>query len=468
MKTIYFDLLCGASGDMILASLIDLGVPISVISEALDRTGIKGISVIPQKVTRSGIGATHLSITLPNEFESDTKTPEKHALHADATEAAPHTHHDLNEHHHPHHNAHHTHADHENHSHHGDHIESGEHKHGHPHAHTDLHDPHNRGMHELMHLIKHSHAGTAVEDQCERILKRIAEAEALVHRVPVEDVHFHEIGALDTLLDVMGTAIALDYLGIERIVFSVLTEGHGTITCDHGVMPVPAPATAEMMKGFAAEILDIHTEILTPTGCGILTAIGQQSNHAPAGKVLGIGYGCGTKVFSNRPNALRAVLIDTSDIPAPAGGDYEEDDVVVIESDMDHVSGEIFGHTSQKLFSLGALDVVWIPVFMKKGRPGYRISVIAKKETVESIIDCVIRETRTLGVRITPAHRHKAIRTIQNEQFKDSLVRRKDCRYKESAYTKPEYDDLSALAVKENVPLVALGEEWIKKTSDFS
>ena len=190
----------------------------------------------------------------------------------------------------------------------------------------------------------------------------MAQAEASVHGIPVDHVHFHEIGAIDTLVDVTGISLCIDYLGAQRITFSRLTDGKGTVTTRHGIMPVPVPAVAKLCEGYHLSILDIQSELLTPTGAAALVALGEQVATGLEGRISATGYGCGDKHFENTPNALRVFVIESDEhAKDTACGVWS------LESDMDHISGEIMGDVAGRLLSAGALDVSWCPVFMKKG-----------------------------------------------------------------------------------------------------
>jgi pyridinium-3,5-bisthiocarboxylic acid mononucleotide nickel chelatase len=382
MKTLYFDVVSGASGDMILSSLIDLGVPLSYLQEQFAKFSIPGFSIATKRVMRSNIAATHL------ELSWDTPRQYRH-------------------------------------------------------------------IDQILGMIQSAGFPPRVFDRCKQVLMRIGAAEAKVHDMPIEKVHFHEIGAIDTIIDVSGICLALEYLGIDNIEFSSLMDGSGTVKTEHGTMPIPVPAVAEMMQGFAMRILDVQSELLTPTGCAVLTALGSQVASGPNGKVLKTGYGCGTKVFENLPNILRAFLVE-----GKAG--EVRDAVSVIETDMDHISGEIMGDVSARLIKQGALDVSYSPIFMKKGRPGYRLTVLCKKETVKEYVDTIMLHTRTLGVRIHDANRIIANRSASTTTLRGEPINEKVCSYGNSAFTKPEYESLAALSEKTGVPIIELFEEYLR------
>ncbi|MBD3343492.1 MAG: nickel pincer cofactor biosynthesis protein LarC [Chitinivibrionales bacterium] len=387
VNLLYFDILSGASGDMLLASLIDCGVPIEYIQQNMGRLPLKGISIDCEKTKRNGIACTHLIITQKKEK-------------------------------------------------------------------TYRHLP------EILEIIDPKLFPEAVVSQCTRIFTRLAEAEARVHGIPVDKVHFHEVGAVDTIIDILGVCLCFDYLKVDEIYYSTLTVGQGTVQCEHGIMPVPAPATAEMIKGLNVCSIDVHTEILTPTGAAILTTVGKQCRGLPTGSIGNTGYGCGTRTFKNHPNILRNFLIQTAESDK---SEISDEEICMLESDMDHISGETMGFVSEQLFEAGALDVCWIPVCMKKGRPAYRLSVLCEKTAKETLLDRIFFQTRTLGVR----YRFIKRRTAQRKNISSSLLNMethsKECSYKGKTFTKIEYESLAECARKSDRPLPELAEEYIRQ-----
>ncbi|MBD3390550.1 MAG: nickel pincer cofactor biosynthesis protein LarC [Chitinivibrionales bacterium] len=380
MHVVYFQTLCGASGDMILSSLLDLGVPVSHLAKQLARMKIDGLQVNAEKTTRGGIACTRVAISC------------------------------------------------------------GEQK-------TWRHLP------DILACIRAGGYPSKVEGMAGRVLTRLGEAEARVHGISLDQVHFHEVGAVDTIVDVLGTCLCLEYLGVEKVLFSELSVGHGSIETAHGILPVPAPATARLLEGFAARTIDIPTEILTPTGAALLTTLGEQAVCMPAGTVRRIGYGSGERSFAGRPNALRAVL---SDIAAPE--EAHHDRVCILESDMDHISGEVMAFAAEELMRIGALDVSWTPVFMKKGRPGYRLCVMGRQDDLATLADCMIAQTRTLGVRYRTTDRIIASRAAASLAIDGAAVDAKHCAYKGRSFTKAEYESLASLAREKDVPLLDLIE----------
>jgi uncharacterized protein (TIGR00299 family) protein len=403
MKTLYFDIVSGASGDMILSVLIDLGVPQSYLQTQLDKLQIPGLSIITEKVNRSAIECSHLLLTWD----------EPHHHHHDST----------------------------------------------MHDHAHHHGGEYRNKNQIMAIINAAGYSEQVTATAEKILLRLATAEAAVHGVPIEKVHFHEIGAIDTIIDIAGIALALDYLKVDALYFSALTDGHGTIHTQHGIMPVPVPAVAKLCEGFSLNIVDVSTELLTPTGCAVLTTLGTQSLQGINGTIQKIGYGCGDKVFDTYPNIIRAFITETTDEPAVS----QHDSVQCLESDMDHVTGEIMGDTVHYLFDAGALDVTWMPVFMKKGRPGYRLTVLCHNDKKDMLIALIIRHTRTLGVRYYQANRSIAQRCAGNTTLHNEIIAEKHCSFASASFSKPEYESLAALSRKSGIPIIELIEDYERK-----
>jgi pyridinium-3,5-bisthiocarboxylic acid mononucleotide nickel chelatase len=286
MQTLYFDVFSGASGDMILSSLIDLGVPVGHLRQELSRLPIPGFSINVEKVKRSGIVCLRLLLDWTGrEAQLDYHARDNYTRHDHGRKET--LDRDLDEH---------------------PHAQRGNARSRHDHE----EDAGYLNPRQILDIIKKTAFPDTVFTRCEKILMRIATAEAAVHGVPVEEVHFHEIGAVDTIIDVAGISLCLDYLNADRIFFSTLTDGRGSVRTRHGVMPVPVPAVTKLAEGFSLKRLDIETELLTPTGCGALTALGTQSDVGLNGRILKSGYGCGEKVFDAGPNALRVFLIDST------------------------------------------------------------------------------------------------------------------------------------------------------------
>jgi uncharacterized protein (TIGR00299 family) protein len=281
-----------------------------------------------------------------------------------------------------------------------------------------------------------------------RIFRRVAEAEAAVHGVPVEKVHFHEVGALDSIADIAGAAVALDLLGVERFTSRPVPTGRGMVKCAHGMMPVPTPGTAELLKGAPLAPSAIEAELTTPTGAAILTTVVQEWTETPAMTIERVGHGAGTRDLPEQPNILR-VFLGTA---ASSGG--ATDQIWVLETNLDDVSPEVIGYCYDALFAAGALDVFTVPIFMKKNRPGVLLSALCPESALSAVEDVLFRETGTLGVRRHPAMRHKLQRKEHMVETPWGTIRGKLAwRDGGAMIFSPEYDDCARVARQHKVPL---------------
>jgi uncharacterized protein (TIGR00299 family) protein len=283
-----------------------------------------------------------------------------------------------------------------------------------------------------------------------RIFRRLAEAEAAVHGMPLEKVHFHEVGALDSLADIAGSAIALDLLGAERVTSRSVPTGSGTVKCAHGVMPVPAPGTAELLKGVPLAATTIKGELTTPTGAAILTAVVQQWTETPAMTIERIGCGAGTRELLEQPNLLR-VFVGTAEARPAAD---EADQVWVLETNLDDVPAEVVGYCFELLFAAGALDVFTVPIQMKKNRPGVLLTVLAPAAALDGLETILFRETQTFGVRRYAAQRSKLRREAVTVQTPWGPVKgKRGWREGGPNVFTPEYEDCARVAREHGVPL---------------
>jgi uncharacterized protein (TIGR00299 family) protein len=240
-----------------------------------------------------------------------------------------------------------------------------------------------------------------------RIFRRLGEAEAAVHGIPIEKVHFHEVGALDSIADIAGAAIGLDLLGVDRFTSRSVPAGSGMVQCDHGLMPIPAPATAMLLRGVPMASSEIKAELTTPTGAAILTTVVHTWTDAPAMTIERIGCGAGTKVFPEQPNVLRLLIGEQAHGQRSVGAGPEGDVVWVLETNLDDLPAEVIGYCYDLLFAAGALDVYSTPIFMKKNRPAIMLSILAPEDKLPALEEILFRETATFGVRRYPATRHK-------------------------------------------------------------
>ena len=271
---------------------------------------------------------------------------------------------------------------------------------------TVLHEPEHkhRHLHHITGMIDRSTLSVSQKELAKRIFVRLAEAEAHVHGCTVEKVHFHEVGAVDSIADIVGSAIGWDLLGADRIVCSPVPTGQGTIQIAHGRVSIPAPATAELLKGIPLAPSSVQAELTTPTGAAIVATIVQQFGGLPPLRIDTIGYGAGTRDLDDRPNVLRLVLGDSDDVPCDSA--WDEDLIWILETNLDDVPGEWIAHCTQRLAEAGALDVYTTAVQMKKNRPGSILGVLCRATEVARLEEIVFSETGSLGIRRWQAHRH--------------------------------------------------------------
>ncbi|MBM3993426.1 MAG: nickel pincer cofactor biosynthesis protein LarC [Planctomycetes bacterium] len=311
-----------------------------------------------------------------------------------------------------------------------------------------------------------------------KIFRRLAQAEAVAHGIDVNDVHFHEVGALDSIADIVGSAIALDLLGVEKFTSSPVAVGSGTVMCAHGVMPVPTPATAELLKGVPLRSAPVKTELTTPTGAAILTSIVSEYVDTPAMIVEEVGHGAGSKDFLEQPNLLRIFVGNANSRQAVGSGaagvpshglsavgvhGVDSDEVWVLETNLDDVPGEIVGYTIERLFAAGALDVWTLPIQMKKARPGILLSVIADDANLAALETILFHETMTFGIRRHRAQRSKLERkAITVETPWGPIKAKKGWRDGVGAIVTPEYEDCARVAREHNLPLRTVYEQITK------
>ncbi len=406
---IYFDCFSGAAGDMILGALIDAGLPVDELRRALGSLGV-GHELRVTKVLRAGLSATHVEVVATGE------------------QAHNHAH----DHHHDHRHDHDAH----DHGHHAQSTGHDTHSHGHSHAH--------RSLKEIAHLIGHSALSDAGKARAVALFRRLAEAEAAIHQMSIDDVHLHEVGALDSIIDIVGAVFALEWFGIDDVAASPLNVGSGSVEIAHGRFPVPAPATARLLAGLPCYSSGIDAELVTPTGALVVSDYATGFGPMPAMTIRAIGYGAGTKDFAKTPNVLRVVIGErtSATVSAPAGAS-----VVKIECEIDDMSPQLFGPVTDRLMAGGALDVFLTPVQMKKGRPGTLVTVIALPSARESLCDMLFRETTTIGVRFEEMHRETLERRWVDVAVAGGSVRMKvSGRRGEVLNAVPEFDDCLRVA----------------------
>ena len=307
-------------------------------------------------------------------------------------------------------------------------------------------DRSSRNFADIRKMIETSRLTPTVKEKSLAIFNRLATAEAEIHRQPVDEVHFHEVGGLDALVDIIGAVLGFEYLGIRHVIASRVPTGTGIVTSRHGTLPVPAPATLELLKGVPIYGNDIAQELVTPTGAAILTEMADAFEPLPAMRVERIGYGAGQADLKEIPNVLRVI---TGNL-VPAG----DGTLIVVETNIDDMNPEIFGHLMDRLFEDGALDVFWIPVYMKKNRPGTMVRVLCRRNTRDAVIARLLSETTTAGVRFHEMQRQ----LLEREQIRVATafgeVTAKRIRTPDGATRiVPEYDVCRDIALKLNIPI---------------
>jgi len=308
-----------------------------------------------------------------------------------------------------------------------------------------------RSLHDILSLIDRAGLPPRVAERASNIFQRLAEAEAHVHNVPIEKIHFHEVGAVDSIVDIVGAAAALDQLGVESFACSSLNVGGGQVDTQHGRLPVPAPATAELLRGVPTYSSGIQRELVTPTGAAIVTSLAAQFGPQPPMTVRAIGYGAVAADLAEQPNVLRIFLGDSLERDAIGARDEQ---IVVLEANLDDMSPQVYGYFAERALAAGALDVFSTPVQMKKSRPGQLVTVLCEPVARDALTDLIFRETTTLGVRWSHAQRRTLQRESVSVETSVGVIRVKVARLNGKILNvAPEYDDCRKAAVERGVPL---------------
>ena len=415
MRTLYLECAMGAAGDMLMAALYELCSPEDRAKFLADMGElIPGVVVLPQAARRKGVAGTHMSVLIHGREEG----------------ALPHDHRHDHDHEHEH-------------EHHHDH------EHGHDHSHSHLH----RSLADVLTVIDGFAAlPAAVRERAKAVYALIAQAEARAHGVAVGEVHFHEVGALDAVVDVTGVCYLAELLAPDHIVCSPVAVGSGTVRTAHGLLPVPAPATAYLLEGLPVAAGDVEAELCTPTGAALLKALADSFGPLPAGRLLGCGCGCGTKDFP-RTNCLRALLLDTA-----GAAQGPNDAVTELRANIDDMTGEALGFALEALLSAGALDVSYLPIQMKKNRPGVLLLCLCRPEEADRLAAEILRHTTTFGVRRTDCSRYALTAASVMEHTAYGPIRRKEGMGYGVTKSKAEYADLARIAQEQKIPLSRVPE----------
>lgn len=403
-KILYIDCVSGISGDMTIGAFLSLGVDLDYLKNELAKLHIHGYRLEAREKSMRGISGIDFDVVLCGHEEH---------LHGDESG-----------------------------------LESAnEQSIGHEHGHDHDHDHSTWG--QIKSLINESTLNENVKSLAVRIFERVAQAEAKVHGLPVDEVHFHEVGAVDSIIDIVGTAICFDIIKPDKVVVSPMNTGSGTVRCSHGILPVPAPATCEILASCSAKIYSngIYGELVTPTGAAIAAELANEFGELPSMQIEKTGYGTGKKDFGI-PNVLRMIV----------GSQNESyiDEVMVLEANIDDMSGEIAGFVLEKLFQYGALDVFYTPICMKKNRPALKLSVLCPIEFVKKLEKIILAETTTIGIR-----KYKVQRTIMKRKtacvklpYGEACI--KLCEYEDIKKATPEYESVRLLAQKTGLPMLTI------------
>ncbi|HEX4577140.1 MAG TPA: nickel pincer cofactor biosynthesis protein LarC [Edaphobacter sp.] len=440
MRIAYLDCFAGISGDMFLGALVDAGVDLAILHKAVEALNLNATLKI-EKVDRSGISATKIQV-----YEGE-HLAEKIDSHSHETEAPDHNHQQT-----------HTHQHHSK----SQHQHKTGHTHEHPHTHEHEHShehTHGRSLSVIRALINAAPLAPIVKQTAIHAFELLGTSEAKIHNIPVEKIHFHEVGAVDAIVDIVATSAGIHALNAQaqaetgdeaKWFCSPLNVGGGMVDCAHGHFPVPAPATADLLRGLPTYSAHIEKELVTPTGAALIRALAPTFGPQPAMRVRRIGYGAGTRNPKDLPNVLR-LSIGESDEPTTSP---DTDTVTILETALDDLSPQLLSYVTEKALADGALDVMLTPVIMKKGRPGTLLTVLCNPSDSPALQQLILRETSTLGLRI----RHDSRICIDRHHTPVSTpygdIRIKVGTHRGEEYNiAPEFEDCRTAAARHNVPL---------------
>ena len=399
MKTLYFDCSSGISGNMTLGALLEIVGDDNYLLNELKKLNVDGYRIEISNKVKNGITGKYVDVILEDDVH--------------------------------------------------DHEHEHEHHHGHSHEHEHEHHHHaHRNLNDVKAIIDNSSIDEKSKELAKRIFLRVAKAESKVHNKPLEEVHFHEVGAIDSIVDIVGTAILINKINPDKIISSVVNDGYGFIECAHGTMAVPVPATSEIFASSNVKFrqIDVDTELVTPTGAAIIAELSEEFTTLPAMVTEKIGWGAGFKDLKI-PNVLKVYYGEMK---------KQNESIVVMESNIDDCSGEVLAYTSEKLFENGALDVFYTPIFMKKGRPAYRLSVACRKEDMFKLQNIMFKETTTIGIRYRFESRTELGRECIEIDTKYGKIKAKKVISNGESYVYPEYESLKEIAIKNDIPLKEL------------
>ena len=435
MKTLYLDCGMGAAGEMLTAALLELLPDREKVMEELNTLGIPGVEMACEKAQKCGIGGTHVSVQVNGGEESEEMYGGGYTHGAAHVHDHMHTTHETED-DHAHGHTHeaeqihgHEHATHEaEHSH--EHVHEAEHTHGHSHTH------HHSGLHEIEHIVSGLSLSERIRKDILAVFGMIAEAESHVHGVPVTDIHFHEVGTMDAVADITAVCVLMDRLAPDQVIVSPVHVGSGQVKCAHGILPVPAPATAYILKDVPIYGGEIRGELCTPTGAALLKYFASRFGVMPVMRTLAIGYGMGKKDFP-AANCVRALLGETEG----AG-----DTVAELVCNVDDMTAEAIGFATETLLTAGALEVYTVAAGMKKSRPGTVLHVMCAESVKDKIVELIFKHTTTIGIRENISRRYTLARSIRKVQTPYGEIRKKVSEGYGVTREKYEYEDLARIA----------------------
>ena len=458
-KTLYLECYSGISGDMTVAALLDLEADRSVLDRVLKSLNVSGFETKISRVVKSGIDACDFDVVLDKEHENHDHDMEY-----------------LHGHHHKGHENNHFY----NHNH--AHEDEAEHFHSHEHNHAhgagsaqDRHHHEHRGIKEITYIIEHSAMTENEKKIALRIFEILAEAESKAHNVPVDQVHFHEVGAVDSIVDIVSVAVCLDDLDVTEVIVPVLCEGRGTVRCQHGILPIPVPAVANIVSAnhLYLKMTEVEGELVTPTGAAIVAAVKTKDKLPETFEIQKIGIGAGKRQYEC-PGILRAMIISQSAETDEAKAQTEEvknpeirnnskaenqetkDTIIKMETNIDDCSGEVLGFVMERLMKAGARDVHYVPVFMKKNRPAWVLNVICKEEDMETLQNIIFEETTTIGIRYSRMERTILPRETRTLPTPWGEVLAKVCTLNGKEQIYPEYESVAQLSREKEIPFTEI------------
>lgn len=440
MRIAYLDCFSGISGDMFLGALVDAGVSPHLLEETVAALNL-GARLEVSRVMRSGISATKVDVWVDGEKDMPR---EEYWSRQDAKHSGKH------------------------HSHETSHAHGHDHGHDHPQDQAapagtvapveHEHEHHHRGLAEIRVIIsKAASISQSAKAKAISIFEALGAAEGKIHNMPAESVHFHEVGTVDAMVDIVCAAVGSEALGIEAIVCSALNVGGGTVQCAHGTFPVPAPATVEILKGAPVYTSGVQAELVTPTGAAIVKTLASRFAAFPEMRIEKSAYGAGSRDFPGHPNVVRLVI---GEVAATVSGKTASETITVLEANLDDLNPQVFGYVMDRLLEDGALDAFGMPVQMKKNRPGTLLTVLCKPEDAGNLTQLIFTETTTLGVRRRDEVRQTLARRWENVRTQWGEVRIKIASMNGTVTNyAPEYEDCRRIAAEHHVPLKAVLQE---------